>query len=69
MAWMEPVDYQGMDVAAVKVCMGALYQTLWWVEEPTRKEDCAIEFWVYWEALHAASMKFPQLSEEAATKY
>ena len=22
-AWMEPVDYQGMDVEAVKVCKGA----------------------------------------------
>ena len=39
MAWMEPVDYQGMDVEAVKVCKGAQYQNLWWVEEPTRKED------------------------------
>ena len=35
-AWMEPVDYEGMDVEAVKVCKGARYQNMWWVEEPTR---------------------------------
>ena len=50
-AWLEPVDYEGIDVAAVKVCKGAWYQNLWWVKEPTRKEDCVIHFWVYWEAL------------------
>ena len=36
-AWMEPVDYQGMEVEELKVCKGARYQNLWWVEEPTRK--------------------------------
>ena len=35
-AWMEPEDYQPMAVAAVKVCRGARYQNLWWVEEPSR---------------------------------
>ena len=27
-AWMEPDDYQGMEVEAVKVCKGARYQNL-----------------------------------------
>ena len=51
MAWMEPVDYQGMDVEVVKVCTGECYQNIWWVKEPKILEDCVIQFWVYWEAL------------------
>ena len=35
-AWMEPEDYQLMTVDAAKVCRGARYQNLWWVEEPSR---------------------------------
>ena len=35
-AWMELEDYQPMEVDAVKVCHGARYQNLWWVEEPSR---------------------------------
>ena len=27
--WMEPKDYQGMDVKAIEVCRGARYQNLW----------------------------------------
>ena len=27
-AWMEPVDYQGMQVETVKVCKGARYQNI-----------------------------------------
>ena len=50
-AWMEPKDYQPMTVEEVKVCHGAHYQNLWWVEEPSRQTDCAIHFWIYWEAL------------------
>ena len=61
-AWMEPVDYQGMDVEAVKVCKGARYKNMWWVEEATRQEDCVIQFWVYWEALQEATAKIPCLS-------
>ena len=68
-AWMEPVDYQGMDVEAVKVCKGARYENMWWVEEYIRKEDCTIQFWVYWETLQEVAVKVPQLLEEAATKY
>ena len=56
-AWMELVEYQGMEVEAVKVCKGARYQNLWWVEEPSRKEDYMIHFWVYEEALQEASVK------------
>ena len=33
--WMEPADYQQMVVDAVKVCCGACYQNLWWVENPS----------------------------------
>ena len=32
--WMELEDYQPMVVDAVKVCRGAHYHNLWWVEEP-----------------------------------
>ena len=35
-AWMEHKDYQPMTVEAVKVCHGARYQNLWWVEDPNR---------------------------------
>ena len=35
-AWMEPEYYQPMVVEAVKVCRGARYQKIWWVEEPSR---------------------------------
>ena len=31
--WMDPEDYQRMKVEAVKVCKGARYQNLWWVED------------------------------------
>ena len=48
---MEPEDYQTMIVEVVKVCKGAWYQNLWWVEEPNRKADHVIHFWVYWEEL------------------
>ena len=34
-AWLEPKDYQPMVVDVVKVCRGACYQNLWWVEEPS----------------------------------
>ena len=43
-AWMDPEDYQRMDIEAIKVCKGVRYQNLWWVEEPSRKEDCTIHF-------------------------
>ena len=46
-AWMDPEDYQCMDVEAVKVCKGTRYQNLWWVEEDNRQADCVIHFWVY----------------------
>ena len=59
MAWMESVDYQGMEVEAVKVCKGARYQNIWWVKEPKILNDCAIQFWDYWELLHATAMKVP----------
>ena len=35
-AWMEPEDYQPMAFDVTKVCRGARYQNLWWVEEPSR---------------------------------
>ena len=35
-SWMEPEDYQLMIVHAAKVCQGARYQNLWWVEDPSR---------------------------------
>ena len=43
-AWMEPEDYQPMAFEEVKVCCGALYQNLWWVEEPSHQTDCSIHF-------------------------
>ena len=57
MSWMEPDDYQGMEVDAVKVCKGARYQNLWWVKEDDILKYCAIQFWIYWEALQAVAMK------------
>ena len=35
-SWMELEDYQPMAVDAEKVCRGARYQNLWWVEEPSQ---------------------------------
>ena len=67
--WMEPDDYQGMEVDVVNVCKGACYQNLWWVKETDRLKDCAIQFWIYWEALHAAARKVLQFSNEVVTKY
>ena len=65
----EPEDYQPMAVDAVKVRQGARYQNLWWVEEPSQQEDCAIHFWVYWEALQAMVVAVPQVSPYTATNY
>ena len=31
--------------------------------------DCAIHFWVYWEALQATSISVPQVSPYVAAKY
>ena len=50
-AWMEPEDYQRMEIEVVKVGKDTRYQNLWWVEEPSRQEDCVIHFWIYWEVL------------------
>ena len=41
--WMEPEDYQGMDVKAVEICKGARYQNLWWVKDAERAVDCLIQ--------------------------
>ena len=68
-SWMELDDYQGMDVKAIEVCKGARYHNLWWVREVERLTDCSIQFWIYWEALQEAVVKFPRLSEESMTKY
>ena len=54
-----------MDVEAIKVYKGACYQNTWWVEEPTRKDDCAIQFWVYWEVLQDAAIVVPRVSPYA----
>ena len=35
-SWMEPINYQPMAVDVAKVCRGARYQKLWWVEEPSQ---------------------------------
>ena len=66
---MEPEDYQPMEVDAAKVCRGARYQNLWWVEEPSRQMDYAIHFWVYWEALQAVTISVPWVFPYATTKY
>ena len=49
--WMEPDDYQGMNVDAVKIYKSACYQNLRWVKEADILKDCAVQFWIYWEAL------------------
>ena len=66
---MEPEDYQPVVVDAVKVHQGARYQNLWWVEEPSRQEDYAIHFWVYWEVLQATAIAVPRVYPYVATKY
>ena len=48
-----------MVVEAVKVCREARYQNLWWVEEPSRQRDYAINFWIYWEALQVTAVVLP----------
>ena len=58
-----------MVIDAAKVCRGARYQNLWWVEEPSRHMDYAIQFWVYWEALQAMTISIPRVSPYATTKY
>ena len=50
-AWMEPYEYQGMDIKEIEVCKGARYQNLWWVKDAKRVIYCLIQFWIYWEAL------------------
>ena len=45
-AWMEPEDYQGMDVKAIEVYKGVRYQNLWWIKEVERMVDCLIQFWI-----------------------
>ena len=37
--------------------------------EPSQKQDCAIHFWVYWEALQAMTIKVPHLPNTATSKY
>ena len=46
-AWMEPNDYQGMDIKEIEVCKGVRYQNLWWVKEAERLANCLIQFWIY----------------------
>ena len=66
---MEPEDYQPMMVEATKFFHGAQYQNLWWVEEPSHQIDCAIHFWIYWEALHAVIVAVPRISPYTMAKY
>ena len=49
--WMEPDDYKGMNVDVVKIYKGTRYQNLRWVKEADILKDCAVQFWIYWEAL------------------
>ena len=37
--------------------------------EPSQQQDCAIHFWVYWEALQAMTIKVPHLPNTATSKY
>ena len=39
------------------------------MKEAERLKDCAIEFWIYWEALEDATVKVLRLTEEAVFKY
>ena len=66
---MELEDYQPMMVEATKVCRGARYQNLWWAEEPSRQTNCAIHFWIYWEALQEAAVAVPRISTYTVAKY
>ena len=66
---MEPVDYQGMDVAATQVCRGARYQNLWHLSEQDKLKDFSIQFWLYWDALQVATVKVLRLKEEGVAKY
>ena len=36
--------------------------------EPSQQQDCAIHFWVYWEALQAMTIKVPHLSTSTTSK-
>ena len=56
-AWMEPDDYQMIDVDAVNICKVARYQNIWWVKEADIIKDCTVSFWIYWEALQDAAVK------------
>ena len=67
-AWMEPEDYQGMDVKVVEVCKCARYQNLRWVKDAERAVYCLIQFWIYLEALQVETKKVPRLIEESMEK-
>ena len=62
-------DYQPMSVVAIKVCKGARYQNLWWVEEMSRHTDYTIHFWIYWEVLQAVTIKVLCLLDAVVVKY
>ena len=68
-AWMEPRDYQGMDVEITQVCKGTRYQNLWYLNERDQLKYYAIQFWVYWDALRVVAEKVLCLSKEVVTKY
>ena len=58
-----------MVVDAEKVCRGARYQNLWWVEEPNQQMDRDIQFLVYWEALQVVAIAIPRVSPYLTAKY
>ena len=58
-----------MAVEPVNIFHGARYQNLWCIEEPSQQMDCAIHFWIYWEALQAAAIAVPWVSPYAMAKY
>ena len=67
--WMEPIYYQGMEVEVTQTCRGTRYHNLWWLYVKERQVDCAIQFYLYQDALRDGPGKVPRLTEEETTKY
>ena len=67
--WMEPQNYQGMEVKVAQACKGARYQNLWYINEKKSLINYVIDLYSYWDVLHLAEEKVPRLFEEATMKY
>ena len=66
---MEPMHYQGMEVATINICRGERYKNLWELNQKERQTTNNIQFYLYLDALQEEVVKVLRLTDQAIKKY